>query len=512
MKLDRKRNAYRGMFAGILNKTTVMVLPFVMRTIILYYLGTEYLGLSSLFSSVLGLFSLAELGVGSAMIYSMYKPIAEDDTDTICALLKLYRRLYRFIGFFILSAGLCFLPFIDQVIVGSVPDDINIHVLYLIYLTNSILTYFLFSYKNALLDAHQRKDIDLHVGSILTLIEYVLQIILILITRNYYVYVIIFPVFTLLGNLVRASIVTRLYPHYVCKGVLPKEVRKSIFSKITALSIHKLGYVISNSSGNIVISSFCGLTAVAVYGNYYYVIACIMGILSAIFISFTPGIGNKMILDSVEDNRRTFYNLFFINMWITIWASSCLLCLYQPFMEIWINKNPDLMVSFPTVVSFVVFFFIQQYRKVVCLYNDAAGIWKEDKWKPVLGAIANISLSIFLVSHIGISGVIIAASVSLLFIELPWESYVLFKYYFHGGSKIFIKKSVCFCIVAFICIITTFGLCAMLPSGGIMIFIGKMILCGLFPNLFLFIAFRKKQEYTYLHSTIISKFLKPIFK
>lgn len=267
MELDRRKNAFRGMVAGSLNKVIVMVLPFIMRTIILYYLGTQYLGLSSLFTSVLGLLSLAELGIGSAMIFSMYKPIAEDDTQTICALLKLYRRFYRIIGSVITVAGICLLPFLDRVITGSVPSDVNIYILYVIYLLNSTLTYFLFSYKNSLLDAHQRKDVDLNISSILTITEYVIQIVLILWTQNYYAYVIIFPIFTLAGNLIRAYVVSKMYPHYKCEGELKPQIRKEIYKKIGALSLHKIGNVFSSSSTNIIVSSLCGLTAVAIYGK-----------------------------------------------------------------------------------------------------------------------------------------------------------------------------------------------------------------------------------------------------
>lgn len=509
MELDRKKNAYKGMMAGVINKIMVMVLPFAMRTIILYYLGTQYLGLSSLFTSVLGLLSLAELGIGSAMVFSMYKPIAEDDTETICALLNLYRRLYRIIGSIITIGGLCLLPILDKVISGDVPSEINIYILYIIYLVNSTLTYFLFSYKNSLLDAHQRKDVDLNIGSILTLAEYGLQIVLILWTRNYYAYVIVFPIFTLAGNLIRACVVSQMYPKYVCRGELSKKAKSAIYKKVGALALHKIGNVISTSSSNIIVSSFCGLTAVAIYGNYYYVTGCLVSIMAIIFVSFTAGIGNKMMLESVESNERTFDNLNFINMWITIWFSSCLMSLYQPFMHIWVGaKGDDMFLPLITVAAFVFNFYIQQARKVVCLFNDAAGIWREDKFKPIVGAVFNIIVSIILTKYFGIIGVVLGFSISLTLIEFPWETFVLYKYYFRKNSFAFFSKFLIYSFVGIFSVVTTYGICCLFPEKGIPYFVLKAAVAAVYPNIILFIFFRKRTEYIYFNNNIISKIIK----
>ncbi|CCZ47756.1 polysaccharide biosynthesis protein [Bacteroides sp. CAG:661] len=509
MELDRKKNAFRGIIAGSLNKVIVMVLPFIMRTIILYYLGTQYLGLSSLFTSVLGLLSLAELGIGSAMIFSMYKPIAEDDTPTICALLKLYRKFYRIIGSIITIGGLCLLPFLDKVITGNVPSDINIYILYIIYLLNSTLTYFLFSYKNSLLDAHQRKDIDLNISSILTLTEYVIQIILILWTRNYYAYVIIFPIFTLIGNLIRAHIVSKIYPQYRCKGELDPQIKRDIYKKIGALSLHKIGNVFSSSSTNIIVSSLCGLTAVAIYGNYYYVSSCLVSILGIIFVSLTAGIGNKMVLESVSSNEQTFKNLNFINMWITICFASCLMSLYQPFMQIWVGaKGDDLFLPITAVIAFVYNFYIQQTRKVVCLFNDAAGIWKEDQFKPIIGAIVNITIGVILTKHYGIIGVILGFSVSLTLVEFPWETYVLFKHYFKKSSISYLKEFAIYTITAIACIAITYLTCSLCPETGYVSFIMKACIAIILPNILLFILFHHKTEFSYAYKNILLKLLR----
>lgn len=216
MKLDRTKNAIRNFFWGIINRVITLLLPFIARTIIINSLGAEYLGLNNLFTSILNVLSLAELGVGTALVYAMYKPIAEENKEQICALLKLYRTCYRFIGGVILLAGLTLVPFLPKLVHGSLPSGINLYVLYSIFLSNTVLSYFLFAYKQSLLQAHQRTDICSNVGSIINISMNIIQIVVLLRFRNYYLYILLKPVFTVITNIVIAHVTTRMYPEYVC--------------------------------------------------------------------------------------------------------------------------------------------------------------------------------------------------------------------------------------------------------------------------------------------------------
>ena len=147
MKIQRSKNAKRNIIYGTINRLTSLIFPFIIRTVMIYYMGVEYVGLGGLFSSILSFLSLAELGIGTALVYSMYKPIATDDVDSICALLKLYRKLYFIIGCIIFSVGLALAPFLRFIISQDVPDDVNIYILYLIYLLNTVISYWFFGYK-----------------------------------------------------------------------------------------------------------------------------------------------------------------------------------------------------------------------------------------------------------------------------------------------------------------------------------------------------------------------------
>lgn len=184
MKIERTKNATRNIIFGVILKAYQIIIPFLMRTAMIYFMGVQYLGLNSLFTSILQVLNLAELGVGSAMIYSMYKPIAEDDNIAICALMNLYKNYYRVIGLVIAVVGCVLTPFIPKLISGDIPNGINIYILYLLNLGGTVLSYWLYAYKNSILQAHQRTDVVNKVIFVTSTIQYALQLLVLWISQN----------------------------------------------------------------------------------------------------------------------------------------------------------------------------------------------------------------------------------------------------------------------------------------------------------------------------------------
>ena len=493
MKLDIKKNTMRGAISGVFNKVIVTIFPFIMRTIMIYYMGTQYLGLSSLFASILNMLSLAELGFGTALVYSMYKPIAENNTKAICALLGLYKKIYRIIGTVIFLFGLGITPFLRYMISGDIPADINIYVLFWIYLINTVASYFLFAYKNSLLAAFQRNDISNNVSTVLTSMEYIIQIVLVIIFKNYYCYAIVFPVFTILGNIVRAIIVDRKYPQYFCDGNVDKIEKKDIYKRTFALASHKIGNTISTSFDSLVVSAFLGLSSVGVFGNYNYIVTTIMALIWIVYFSMTAGIGNRMNLNSRKENYKEFLAMSRFNNVISCWATGCMLFLYQPFMKLWAGENNLLGVK--TAIIFSIYFYIYQSRKVVLVYKDAAGIWREDQWKPIVGALFNLILNISLVQIIGINGVILSSILSFVVVEIPWETYVLVKGYFHENVGIYVKKQIkdmilCLPVWLFLGI-----LCSLVNISALPEIIIKLLICTVVPIPYLWVMYKKDREF-----------------
>ncbi len=503
MRLSRTKNTIRNILFGSINRVINIILPFISRTVILYTMGTQYLGLNSLFTSILSFLSLTELGIGSAMVYSMYKPIAENDHVKIKALLNMYRKIYRVIGCIVLALGLSIIPFLTTIVPEALPDGVNLYLLYIIYLLNSVLSYWLFAYKNALLQAYQRNDINSKIASIISPLSYVVMLGCLVLTKNYYTYVIWLPIFTVATNIIRLILVNRSFPDMEPTGDVSPELKKSIFKKTSALIGTKLNTVVLNAADNIVMSAFLGLTAIAMYGNYHYIMTSIIGFLGIIYPSMTAGLGNSLQTDSLEDNYRKFEKFSFINSWLVGWCTVCLVCLYQPFMKIWVGE--ELMFPFYVVLEMGLYFFMYQIRKIPVVYKDAAGIWWEDRFRPYVCMIVNVVLNIVLVQIIGISGIILSTVFSL-FVSIPWENYTIFKYVFKRSSHQYYKKMFLSIISLLIAGIATYSLCSLFGNS-IFDLLLRFAVCAVVPNVVFIICSFKRDEFK---ETIV--FIKQILK
>lgn len=480
MKLERTKNALRNILWGFINKGITIILPFINRTIMIYLMGDQYVGLGSLFASILSVLNLAELGIGSALVYNMYKPIADGDEERICALMNFYKKCYRVIGLVVLVCGLVLLPFLQYLIKGSWPADINIYILYLMYLGQTVLSYNLFAYKNCLLKAHQRSDVTSKINMVLNLGNMILQMLILLFTRNYYLYLACGMTCNVALNLIQAYYVNKLYPQYKCRGSLDRQTVDELKKKVMGLLSSKIGGVVINSADNIVISAFLGLAVVGWYNNYFYIMSSIIGFLDIILWSLTAGIGNSIVTESVETNHRNFNKFNFIYQWIVSWCSVCLLCLYQPTMSVW---TPNGMFPFSIVCLLVFRFYAGRCVQMTFAYKDAMGLWWEDKWRPIISATVNLIVNIVLVNMIGIAGVIISTFVCSVFISTPWGNIVLFKNYFKKGLKEYFLSLGYNYLATFIICVATYYICTLIPLNGILAILVRGIVCCIVPNI-----------------------------
>ena len=425
MKIERTRNAARNIvFDGML-KLLNIIIPFFLRSIMLHYLGVEYLGLSGLFRSILSFLNLAELGVGSAMVFSMYKPIAEDDTGAICALVRLYRTFYRVIGLFIAVVGLALTPFLRNLIDGDIPADINLYILYFMNLGSTVLTYWLFAYKRSLLDAHQRTDVISKVSLCTQFVEYILKIPALIIFRNYYLFLGVQLAAQVAINILTALQVNRMYPEYTPRGHLPREKVMDIVHRVRDLFTSKFSSVVFNFADTMVISAFMGLTALAVYQNYYFVITALRTFIEVIIGACIAGIGNSLVTESEEKNYRDLARLTMLFGWLMGVGSTMLLCLYQPFMQIWMGREN--MLTFNYVICFVIYFYTMGMNKLINMFKDAAGIWHKDRFRPLVAALVNLGLNLATVRWLGLYGVLLSSVVSIVAVQIPWLFHNMFQ-------------------------------------------------------------------------------------
>lgn len=493
MAESRTKNTSRNIIWGIAAKGVNLFLPFVTRTIVLYLLGTNYLGIGTLFSSILNFLSLTELGFSTAIVYSMYEPIVNNDIRKINAILNYYRRLYRVIGCVMLLIGTVLVPMVPHLIKGAVPGNINVYVLYYIYLVNSVISYFFAGYRASLLSAHQREDICTKRTTAVYILVQILQIAVLLFTQDFYVYALVPIMGTVLTNLLNAVITRKMYPEIRPEGALDTETKRSIREKVSGLIGTKLSSVVLHSADTIVISTFLGLTIVAQYGNYYMIFNAVCGFIAVFFSSMTASIGNKLVTDSIEENYSFFKKLSFLNAWIVSWASVCFLCLYEPFMELWAGKELCLGTEFACLLT--LYFYIYQIQKTILTFKDAAGIWHADRIRPYVVMTVNVFSNLIMVQFIGIYGIVLSTVVSLL-ISLPWVNKVLFKNLFHKAAYInlfAITKNLV--ITVALCIIT-YIVCS-LCKDGILGILERLVICCVVPNLLFIVINRKTKEFKY---------------
>mgnify|MGYP005747551461 CR=1 FL=1 len=494
MKIERTKNAARNIIFGILLKAYQIIVPFLMRTAIIYFMGVQYLGLSSLFISILQVLNLVELGVGSAMVYSMYEPIVKDDSVRICALMQLYRKYYHIIGGVIAVIGLCLTPFVPNLIKGDLPAEINVYILYLLNLLATVLSYWLFAYKNALFQAHQRVDVTSKITLVTTTVQYVLQLIVIVFIKDYYLYVIIMLLTQALTNLLTAFCATRMYPNYVPKGKLDNQEVKKINRRIRDLFTSKIGGVVVNSADTIVISAYLGLTMLAVYQNYYYILSSVIGLVAVVFNACTAGIGNSVIVETKKKNYHDLQKFTFLISWIAGCCACCFLCLYQPFMRIWMGEK--LMLRFPAVICFCLYYFIYEVNQLLNTYKDAAGIWHEDRFRPLVTAIVNVTLNLISVRFLGIYGVLLSTVLSMLFVGMPWLLHNLFTVLFDkeqlpGYLRSLVKYIV---VVLFSCTIC-YLICQLFSFGEWETLFFRFAVCLVLSNAIYFSIYRKNVEF-----------------
>jgi O-antigen/teichoic acid export membrane protein len=496
MASSRTKNATRNIIWGLVEKTISLLCPFILRTIIIYYLGKNYLGLNSLFSSILQVLSLAELGFNMAIIYCLYKPLANEDTKGICALLNLYRKIYRVVGIVILSVGLSLIPFLKYLIKGGCPEQMNVYVMYILYLCNTVFSYFFYGYKQALLIAAQRNDLLSKRATVVKLVAFIAQVVLIVLTRNYYFYIIVTTLSTIANNLLNAVITNKIFPNYKCKGQVSSQQRKDIFKNCLSLLGMRISTVVVDSASSLILSAFIGLTAVAVWGNYIYIMQSIIAIITIFFSSLTAGIGNSLALESVDKNYKDFEKITFVNKWIAGVCSICFLCLYTPFMSVWMSGDSEMIYSIGMVVLFSLYFYINQMRKVILVYKDAAGVWRQDKWRPIVVAIVDIILSVILVNLLGSYGVIIAMIIALL-ISTPWETWSVFRFVFKLKSKNYYLECILHLMIT-ICIgVATWLICSLIKFSGIWLVLICAIISFIIPNICYYFVYRNKKEFRY---------------
>lgn len=491
-------NSSRNLATGIISQMIQLALNFIVRTIFIYTLGIEYLGISGLFANILEVMSIADLGFGTAIMYSLYKPISEEDTDKQAALMGFYKKIYSVIAIAIAVIGLAFVPFLKYVI--NLETEIpHITLYYLLYLGNTVMSY-LFVYKTSIVSAHQKSYLLNIYDSIFAVIQYTVQAILLMSFKNFTVYLVFQSICTLSINIYKARRSQSLYPYISQKIDLDTETKKDIGTNLLSMFVYKIGGVLLNNTDNILISVLVGTVAVGYYSNYKLLITAVTVFTTIIFTSVSASVGNISVSTDKETQYFMFKILDFIGFWVFSFCSICFFTLMDPFIVFWIGK--EYLLSNAVVIAIILNFYLPGTIYSVAIFRDTTGLFKQTKYVFLVTAMLNLILSIALGNIWGLFGILIATTIARLLTNCWFEPYLLYKSYFDvPPSKYFLEKiidTILFILIALI----MYGVKISLNEYTTVNFVIKMILCIILPNAAFLLLFRKKEEFKYIKNSV----------
>lgn len=467
---------------------------FIGRTIFITNLNADYLGLNELFTSILYVFSLAELGIGTAITFALYKPLAEGDVDQVRTYMEFFKRTYSLIGSCIIILGIIITPFIHYFVKSDTPIE-NLEVYFILYLLGVGVTYF-YSYKQILLEADQKKYIVSLIICFAAIIQIIIQSILIIVYKSYSLYIVVFFFCNIGKNIVLAEVANIKYPFLKGKEsvvALSKEKRKSLIRNIKAMFIRKVGEISIGSIDNILISSFVGLSTLGLYANYQIILEALRSALRVFYSSITASIGNLCALESKDRAHESFITLNFINSILFSYITVVIIVLLQPGITMWLGTNYLLKNS--TVFLIAINFYLTGSRQMVLNYHSAYGLFWSDKYNPITRAIINLVISLLLVKRYGINGVLLGTTISIVSTGIWIEPYVVYKYGFNKPLKPYFIKYFHYLLITILIATITYFSTFRISLGRFWTFWVKLIFCLLLPPFCYWLFFRKNPDF-----------------
>ncbi len=485
------------------------ILSFIARTVFLNTLGVEYNGLSSLFSNILSMLSIAELGIGSAIICHLYKPVAEDNIPMIQSLMGFYKKAYYLIALIMFIGSIICLPILPY-IVGENTLPINIYVVFLLYALSSVASY-LFIYNRSIIVAHQKNYIITICDIGYKIVLNIVQIIILQKTKNYYLYLVIQIVCILLNNIVVTQIAYIKYPYLKdrTKNKLPAEILIDIKQKIKGLLFHKIAGFIVLGTDNILISRLCGLVTVGLYNNYYLIIGTINSVIGQVLGSVTSSIGNLIVTSKKENIFVVYKKMSFLQYVIGTIVGVCIFNVSGPFISIWIGRQ----YLFSNGILFVILLnnYLQNNRKVINAFKEAAGIYHEDRFIPIIESIINLIFSILFGIKFGLAGIFMGTIASTMILYIYSYPIIVYKRLFDKEIWSYYKEIITHLALYLICFSCSFFLCERLQVASLFLqLIINLGICIITCLGIYYVLFRKTMECQF-YISIFSNVIKKLF-
>ena len=496
----RSVNSGRNATIGVTCKIFILILNFVVRTVFAYTLSAEYLGISSLFTNVILILNLSDLGLNQIIIYALYKPLSEGNHEKIKELMRFYRNTYRLMGFIFLALGISCMPFLPYLLTGST-NLVNVYLVFILYLAQTVSSYWFFAYKKVLLTADQKEYINTIVTAATTLLLAAVQVVVLVSMTSqkeiaFYLYVAAGVITTLINNAVSARIVSKKYPYILEKkiGKLKKEEKTSLLKNLYGGALYKVSGTVNNAMGSLIISSLIGVVFVGFYSNYTLILSGVSAILGAMFGPVTASVGNLIATESVDRCESVFRALHLAYFWAFGFCGLCFFVLINPFIDsIWLGS--EWLLGNDTVVALTAKFLIDGLMGAVICYRQASGLYWETRYRYVASVIVNfLSSLIFVRLGFGVTGVVMGCCCAEL-VALFVDPFIVYKRVFKKSpSSYYLLYFKTFGLVV-LTIGIVYGLRILFGFSGISGFIVECILCLIIPNGCWYLLFRNSEEF-----------------
>lgn len=497
---SRTKNTIYNFLSSMIGQFITILMQFIVRTVFIQTLGKSYLGISGLFSNILSMLSLAELGVGSAILFKLYEPLAEKNVKRINILMKFYKKIYMFIGFAITVIGLILIPFLHLMINDYEQLQllgINAVFIYLLYLLQSVSSYLFWAYKSSIVKADQKEYILNIVTYACTILCSIIQIAILKLFNNFELYVIVLVISTIIQNVANAIVANKLYPFIKEKedGKIEKKEIKDIFKDCGAIFLYRLNGVVLKSTDNIIISAFLGLEVVGMYSNYYVLYTTINTIFTRIFDSVTHSLGNLHTTKNFDHEYKIFKTVNLIAIILGATAGIGIFCVSNEFIEAWIGKDWILAQPFSLLMGIEIYTLAS--RSYLSKYRNSMGLFQEAKYRPLFGMIINLIISILLVKNWGICGVLVGTIIADWTTLMWYDPIIIHKYGLKNTQSVkrFYLKNIIYIFVTIMIGLINYIISTNVLTGyGWISIIIHSLICGISVPLVFIILFIKTDE------------------
>lgn len=496
MKKSRTEYSARNTIVAIVSKVCAILVGFLTRIVFINTISQSYVGVNGLFLDILKALAFSDMGIDTAISYALYRPIAEGNIEKQKSLMRLFRYICWIVAFFVFILGILAIPFID--VLAKKEQGINqLILIYMLYLTNSVLSYFMV-YKKILIVAHELLYITIMYETGTVIVQYLLQIIILFHTRNFILFVSMMSLCTVINNIAISRKADKLYPYLRDKKVqsLSYAEQKKLYRNIWAMLLHKLGSILVNNTDNLLLSSIVGIISNSLYSNYYLIIGSISQILHQLFRGIIASVGNLGVKNDDNYIKRIFEASFFVQQWVFGMLTICMFEAIDIFVEICFGEN--YIFSKDITLILCLNFYFTGMRQAVLVFRDSMGLFWYDRYKSLAEAFVNLTTSVILGIYLGTLGIFLGTLISTMTTSLWIEPYVLYKYRLKCSPKLYFIRYGFYTFITFILWFAEDYLCRRFIGGLWMMCIKRIAFCIFITNLIYLLLYYHTKEFKLL--------------